>query len=103
MLASRLTMMALAPAAIVGAAAVTAFLIASRCCCAKPANADGSGSDSGGAGGSKPEKEQSEPPPQNYVRPAGPEEMKNPPSDGWSDVDEASDESFPASDPPAKY
>jgi len=35
------------------------------------------------------------------VRPAGAESMRNPPSD-WDDVDEASDESFPASDPPAR-
>lgn len=34
------------------------------------------------------------------VRPAGPEAMRDPPSQ-WTDVDEASDESFPASDPPA--
>jgi hypothetical protein len=36
------------------------------------------------------------------VRDAGPDAMDNPP-DRWNDVDEASDESFPASDPPAKY
>jgi hypothetical protein len=34
------------------------------------------------------------------VRSAGPESMRDPPSK-WSQVDEASDESFPASDPPA--
>ncbi len=34
------------------------------------------------------------------VRPAGPSAMRDPPQD-WSKVDEASDESFPASDPPA--
>ena len=34
------------------------------------------------------------------VRPAGPEAMRDPPKH-WSHVDEASDESFPASDPPA--
>ncbi len=34
------------------------------------------------------------------VRSAGPEGMRDPPSK-WSQVDEASDESFPASDPPA--
>ena len=34
------------------------------------------------------------------ARPAGPEAMRDPPKK-WSDVDEASDESFPASDPPA--
>jgi hypothetical protein len=34
------------------------------------------------------------------VRPAGPEAMRDPPEQ-WTKVDEASDESFPASDPPA--
>ncbi len=34
------------------------------------------------------------------VRPAGPSAMRDPPKD-WGKVDEASDESFPASDPPA--
>ena len=33
------------------------------------------------------------------VRPAGPEGMDYPPND-WDKVDQASDESFPASDPP---
>lgn len=36
------------------------------------------------------------------VRDAGPEAMENPPKK-WDDTDQASDESFPASDPPAKY
>ncbi|MFN3387827.1 MAG: hypothetical protein ACK40O_02780 [Allosphingosinicella sp.] len=34
------------------------------------------------------------------ARQAGPESMRDPPSE-WTHVDEASDESFPASDPPA--
>jgi hypothetical protein len=34
------------------------------------------------------------------ARPAGPEAMRDPPKE-WTKVDEASDESFPASDPPA--
>ena len=34
------------------------------------------------------------------ARSAGPEAMRDPPRE-WSKVDEASDESFPASDPPA--
>lgn len=33
------------------------------------------------------------------ARPAGPDSMRDPPAN-WSRVDEASDESFPASDPP---
>lgn len=36
------------------------------------------------------------------VRPAGPRQMQNPPK-RWDKVDEESDESFPASDPPANY
>jgi hypothetical protein len=36
------------------------------------------------------------------VRPAGPEQMQDPPK-AWDAVDEASDQSFPASDPPSSY
>lgn len=36
------------------------------------------------------------------VRPAGPESMRDPPK-RWDKVDQADDESFPASDPPANY
>ena len=37
------------------------------------------------------------------VREAGPHAMADPPRNDWTEVDQASDESFPASDPPAKY
>ena len=36
------------------------------------------------------------------VRPAGPQEANEDRSE-WSEVEETSDESFPASDPPARY
>ncbi|MCB2059265.1 MAG: hypothetical protein R3E09_10325 [Novosphingobium sp.] len=38
----------------------------------------------------------------SQVRNAGPDAMRDKPR-GWSKADEASDESFPASDPPATY
>ena len=47
-----------------------------------------------------PERTDGKTPPIPKVRDAGPEEMKNEPPH-WDDVDEASDESFPASDPPS--
>ncbi len=47
----------------------------------------------------KPETKSGVPTP---VRPAGPEAMRNPPPK-WDKVDQESDESFPASDPPANY
>jgi hypothetical protein len=37
------------------------------------------------------------------VRDAGPEAMRDPSGRPWSKVDEESDQSFPASDPPANY
>jgi hypothetical protein len=49
-----------------------------------------------------PPEGQKKPPPKTKVRDAGPDAMNNPPKK-WDDVDEAADESFPASDPPAKY
>ena len=41
--------------------------------------------------------------PENFdqTRTAGPEAMRDQPRRAWSKVDQASDESFPASDPPA--
>ncbi|WP_313138159.1 hypothetical protein [Paracoccus jeotgali] len=41
-------------------------------------------------------------PEDQYVRVAGRREMVDPPPD-WDVVDEAADESFPASDPPGNY
>ena len=37
------------------------------------------------------------------VRDAGPAAMNDPPAQGWSKIDQAIDESFPASDPPSTY
>lgn len=37
------------------------------------------------------------------VRDAGPEAMRDNPARKWQKTDETSDESFPASDPPATY
>jgi len=37
------------------------------------------------------------------VRDAGPSAMRDPPERAWTDVDEDSDQSFPASDPPGGY
>lgn len=37
----------------------------------------------------------------NPVRDAGPDEMRDEDGEGWDAVDEGSDESFPASDPPS--
>lgn len=50
----------------------------------------------------RPERRSGSRSPYYPVRNAGPEEMENPPRD-WTLADEMSDESFPASDPPAKY
>ena len=48
------------------------------------------------------EEEASEGLAEKDIRPAGPENMEDPPED-WDKEDEESDESFPASDPPANY
>ena len=50
----------------------------------------------------KPEKLEDDSGVPTPVRPAGPEDMRDPPK-RWDKVDEQSDESFPASDPPSNY
>ncbi|WP_133366064.1 hypothetical protein [Qipengyuania sediminis] len=37
------------------------------------------------------------------IRDAGPEAMRSEPTRAWTKTDEESDQSFPASDPPANY
>ena len=39
----------------------------------------------------------------SQVRDAGPQAMADSPSREWTSADESSDQSFPASDPPANY
>ena len=39
----------------------------------------------------------------SQVRDAGPQAMADAPTREWTAADESSDESFPASDPPARY
>ncbi len=41
--------------------------------------------------------------PEGAVRNAGPDSVGDDPRRGWDKTDEESDESFPASDPPANY
>jgi len=48
------------------------------------------------------QKAQVDEPKKKPVRDAGPEAMKSPPKK-WDGTDQASDESFPASDAPGKY
>ena len=47
----------------------------------------------------KPATKRKRPPPP--IRDAGPESMKDKPTRPWDKVDQSSDESFPASDPPS--
>ncbi|MFT5776315.1 hypothetical protein [Hyphomonas sp.] len=50
----------------------------------------------------KPTEKEDGPEDVRVIRPAGPENMENPPEE-WDEVDQESDESFPASDPPGNY
>ena len=75
-------------AAAAGYMAVTAFSGRSR------------GSGSGGRGPAFSDDEQPASRDVSGTRSAGPESMRDPPR-SWDAADEASDESFPASDPPA--
>jgi len=49
------------------------------------------------------EPEEQAPKPKPKIRDAGPAAMQDKPKRKWDKVDQASDESFPASDPPASY
>ncbi len=94
MFAGKLALMAIAPVAILGAAAATGYLLISSCCARR---------DHAPAGGANPPDPASRDENHTYVRPAGPGAMTSPPEDTWTPTDEASDKSFPASDPPANY
>jgi len=82
------TILATIGAAIAGTAA-TLFMRRRRGSGEVPAPALERGSTEPGAAGQS-----------GAARSAGPEAMRDPPAD-WGKVDQASDESFPASDPPA--
>ena len=100
MFAGKLAMMALAPVGIAAATAATAYLIASRCCAQSAGDGDDKAPDDKAPDNKKSDVDSTD---HEYVRPAGPKQMENPPKEDWSEVDEASDESFPASDPPGRY
>jgi hypothetical protein len=74
--------------ALTGAAGYALYKYATR-------DAEGQSAYAGG-GAKRPDENFSK------VRDAGPQEMSNAPRT-WNKVDEASDESFPASDPPSTY
>lgn len=93
--------------AVATAAALVALLMNRRW--SQPA-AEAPGADAGQGGGPalaaispKAAAEAGEDAGCGFVRPAGPEAMRDPPRRDWDVLDEALDESFPASDPPATY
>jgi hypothetical protein len=92
----------LVPAALTAAGAVAGYLVVSRSRTREDVIRPGPGDGDATAAPEDKERRRRRPV-QQYVRTAGPSEMTNPPSDGWNEVDEASDESFPASDPPGRY
>ena len=92
----------LVPAALTAAGAVAGYLVISRRRTRNEAIQPGP-EDGDAAATPEGNNRRRRRPSQQYVRSAGPHEMTNPPRDGWSEVDEASDESFPASDPPGRY
>lgn len=102
MLRRALKTASLVPAALTAAGAVAGYLVVSRRQTRDEAIRPQPESGDAAAEPNK-KKRRRRRPAQDYVRTAGPDEMASPPSEGWNAVDEASDESFPASDPPARY
>jgi len=58
-------------------------------------------SDHNKSNNNEPEQGKTDKPACPEVRDAGPEAMKDKPVRKWDEIDQASDESFPASDPPS--
>lgn len=79
---------------------VDACRACAEACRAAAEDADGAGM--GRRHAALSERAAAEMPEGGVVRPAGPDAMRDPPRD-WKSVDEVSDQSFPASDPPSTY